>query len=37
VTIVELTPAQAPATNDGEIGILGFSPGFDERFFLTVS
>lgn len=34
---VELTPAQAPAINDGGIGSLGCSPGFGERFLLTVS
>lgn len=34
---VELTPAQAPATNEAEIGSFGGSPGLGERFLLTVS
>lgn len=37
VHMVELTPAQAPAINDGGIGSLGCSPSFGERFLLTVS
>jgi len=37
VHIVEETPAQAPAINDGGIGSLGCSPGFGESFLLTVS
>lgn len=37
VTKVELTPAQAPAINDGGIQSLGCSPGFGDKFLLTVS
>lgn len=37
VSRVELTPAQAPATNEGGKGSLHCSPGFGERFLLTVS
>lgn len=37
VTKVELTPAQAPATNEGGMRNLGCSPAFGERFLLTVS
>lgn len=37
VHIVEQTPAQAPAINDAGIGSLECSPGFGERFLLTVS
>jgi len=37
VHIVEVTPAQAPAINDGGIGSLGCSPCFAERFLFTVS
>lgn len=35
--IVELTPAQAPATNEAEMGSFGASPGLGDRFLLTVS
>ena len=34
---VELTPAQAPATNEAGIGSLGCSPGLADKFLLTVS
>ena len=37
MTKVELTPAQAPATRDAGIGILGCSPGMGDKFLLTVS
>lgn len=37
MTKVELTPAHAPATRDGGIGILGCSPGLGDNFLLTVS
>lgn len=34
---VELTPAQAPATNEAEIGSFEGSPGLGDKFLLTVS
>jgi hypothetical protein len=34
---VELTPAQAPATNEAGIGSLGCSPGLADNCLLTVS
>lgn len=34
---VEVTPAEAPATKEGGMGNLGCSPGFADRFLLTVS
>lgn len=37
VTKVELTPAQAPAINEGGNGSLGASPGFEDKFLFTVS
>ena len=37
VHMVELTPAQAPAIIDAGIGSLACSPGFGDRFLLTVS
>lgn len=37
MTSVEVTPAEAPATREGGMGNLGCSPGFADKFLLTVS